>query len=167
MQFAPHQFWRATHLTPLVLAAVVLSATACSDDDVADPTTTTIVTERRSIVLDYSPTVSDAGALLYLAAHPDVDLLAVTLPGTGEADCESGVHTTEALLVAAGRDGVPVACGREQPMVGARDWPEEWRNAHEGWADLLPDVPDAAIADAEQRSSAPTRSWSTPSTKWW
>ena len=79
------------------------------------------------VVLDYSPTVYDAGALLYLAAHPDVDLLAVTLPSTGEADCAPGVRITRALLTVAGRGDVPIGCGAEVPAEGRNEWPAAWR----------------------------------------
>ena len=88
------------------------------------------------VVLDYSPTVSDAGALLYLAANSDVDLLAVTLPSTGEAECEPGVRITRALLIIAGRGDVPVGCGRPVPADGRHEWPAEWRAA----ANHLPGV---------------------------
>ena len=38
----------------------------------------------------------------HLAAHADVEMLAVTLAGTGESDCEPGVRNTRALLAIAG-----------------------------------------------------------------
>lgn len=103
------------------------------------------------VVLDYSPTVSDAGALLYLAAHPDVDLLAVTLPSTGEAECAPGVRITRALLTIAGRPDVPVGCGSSASAAGSREWPTAWREA----ANRLPGVLLPAVAtenplDADQ-----------------
>ena len=106
---------------------------------------------RMQVLLDYSPTLSDAGALLYLASHPDVELLAVTLPGTGEADCEPGTRTTRALLALTGDGDVPVGCGRNTPMVGDRDWPEEWRTEVNRWGDeMLPAVEQQPVKDGEQ-----------------
>jgi pyrimidine-specific ribonucleoside hydrolase len=102
-------------------------------------------------VLDYSTTISDTGALLYLASHPDVELLAVTLPGTGEADCGPGTRTTRALLVLADNPDVPVACGRDEPLAGDRDWPTEWRDlANRFPGVILPSVADAPVGNAEQ-----------------
>ena len=125
----------------LVLAMVGLAA-GCADDGepalvdpVSEPTmapdaglaVTDPVSEEMSVVLDYSPTISDVGALLYLASHPDVDLLAVTLPERGESDCDLGVRHTLSLLAIAGQLDVPVGCGVEPPLVGDRDWPDEFR----------------------------------------
>lgn len=104
--------------TPLFVGA------SCTGDDRSQASPSS---KRVRVVLDYSPTLSDAGALLYLASVPEVELLAVTLPGTGESDCDVGVRTTRSLLAIAGRPNVPVGCGRDAPLVGHRDWPEEWR----------------------------------------
>ncbi|MEP7114833.1 MAG: nucleoside hydrolase, partial [Ilumatobacteraceae bacterium] len=102
------------------------------------------------VVLDYSPTLSDAGALLYLASNPEVELLAVTLAGTGESDCDVGVRTTRSLLAIAGRPNVPVGCGRDAPLVGHRDWPEAWRAEVNRWGDeMLPAVDALPALDAE------------------
>jgi inosine-uridine nucleoside N-ribohydrolase len=108
----------------VAVLTLVLAATAgCVDD--APPTASR--TDALPVVLDYSPTPSDIGALLYLASRPDVDLLAVTLPGTGEADCEPGTRNTRQLLAIAGIPDVPVGCGRDTPLKGHRDWPDQWR----------------------------------------
>jgi pyrimidine-specific ribonucleoside hydrolase len=125
----------------MVMAMVGLAA-GCADDaepalvdPVSEPTmapdaglvVTDSVSEGMPVVLDYSPTISDIGALFYLASHPDVDLLAVTLPERGESDCDLGVTHTRSLLSIAGRLDVPVGCGVEPPLVGDRDWPDEFR----------------------------------------
>ena len=114
-------------------------------------TVTTISAGPIRVVLDYSPTLSDAGALLYLASNPDVELLAVTLPGTGEADCVPGMRTTRSLLTIAGRPDVPIACGVDTPLSGNRDWPQEWRDEVNRWGtELLPPGEDAPVRDAEE-----------------
>lgn len=135
----------------LSLAVLVAACTDRPDRPQTDAPPLPPSASRLTVIFDYSPTVSDAGALLYLAAHPDVDLLAVTLPGTGEADCDTGVTTTRALLDVAGRVDVPVGCGRDAPLDGDRDWPEPWRNRHEQWSALLPDVRvGGPMRDAEE-----------------
>jgi inosine-uridine nucleoside N-ribohydrolase len=122
-------------------AAVLLAMTACSDDDSAVSTTaatppptatpTTISTvppdPRTPVLLDYSPTVSDIGALVFVASHPDLRLVAVTLPGTGESYCEPGVAHTRGVLELLGLDDVPVACGPEDPITGWNAFPTSWR----------------------------------------
>lgn len=133
----------------LLLTVAVLSATAsCSNDDGAGSD----AAPRMQVVFDYSPTLSDAGALLYLASHPAVELLAVTLPGTGEADCEPGVRATRSLLTVVGYGNVPIGCGRNTPLIGDRDWPEEWLKEVSRWAEneLLPPVDAEPVIDAEQ-----------------
>lgn len=125
------------------VSVVLLTVGACADDDEAEGT---VSTDRIPIILDYSPTVSDSGALLYLASHPGVDLLAVTLPGTGEADCEPGVRATAALLAAAGREGVPIGCS-EPATPQDRDWPQAWRDDSNGLADEL-SAPQVDVEDA-------------------
>ncbi len=146
----------------VMLASVLLLSTtgSCTSDDDSKSNA-----PRMQVVLDYSPTLSDAGALLYLASNPRVDLLAVTLPGTGEADCEPGTRTTRALLKVAGKDDVPVGCGRNEPLVGDRDWPDEWRAAANSYgADVLPDVDAEAVVDAEQLLADTLRAASEPVT---
>ncbi|MFQ5558807.1 MAG: hypothetical protein ACE5GB_15035, partial [Acidimicrobiales bacterium] len=53
---------------------------------------------RRPVILDYSPTVSDLGALAFLASHPGLRLVGVTLPGTGESHCGPGIAHTRGVL---------------------------------------------------------------------
>ena len=98
------------------------------------------------VVLDYSPTPSDAGALVYLASNRGVELLAVALPGTGESDCDVGVRTTRSLLTIAGRPNVPVGCGPNAPLVGHRDWPDAWRAEVNCWGDQVLQPVDARPA---------------------
>ena len=132
------------------LAVLLTVPAGCADDDGPASVTSTVV-ERTQMVLDYSPTLSDAGALLYLASNPEVELLAVTLPGTGEADCEPGTRVTRGLLALAGRADIPVGCGRNTPLVGDRDWPEEWRAQVNNWdLDTMPAVDAAPVRDAER-----------------
>lgn len=92
------------------------------------------------VILDYSPTLSDVSTLLYLTQHPDIELLAVTLAGTGESHCEAGVSHTIGLLELAGLPDVPVACGRTTPIGPGNEWPPEWRERSDALDGL--DLPD-------------------------
>ena len=156
------------------LLSVVL--VGCTSANSATSTTATSTTSTSStvatgsseplrVVLDYSPTLSDAGALLYLASNPAVELLAVTLPGTGEADCVPGVRTTRSLLTIAGRPDVPIGCGVDTPLVGNRDWPQEWRDEVNRWSnELLPPGDDESVRDAGELLVATLSGASTPIT---
>ena len=149
----------------------VLAVAACGADDATDTTAPlptsveTVVTapadaaasggaegERLPVIVDYSPTTSDVAALLYVTQHPSVELLAVTLAGTGESHCEQGVANTRALLTSVGLDGVPVACGREEPIGAGNSWPPDWRDA----ADLLEglELPAANTASGDTVDAA-------------
>ncbi len=70
----------------------------------------------RRAVLDMDVGIDDAIAILYLAAHTDVDIVALgTVHGNGYTD----VTTRNALIVLeqAGLGHVPVARGADQPLV--------------------------------------------------
>ena len=72
----------------LVLAASLLLATSCSTDGTEDTSsasttsTTTAISSTEStddripVIVDYSPTVSDVGGLMYLLLHRDVNVVA-------------------------------------------------------------------------------------------
>jgi pyrimidine-specific ribonucleoside hydrolase len=89
------------------------------------------------VIVDYSPTVSDVGALIYLLSHPEVDVQAVTLPVTGEAGCELGVEVTLGILAMFDRADIPVACDPEPPSA-AEDWPEAFLAGADALALTLP-----------------------------
>ena len=145
-----------THVVALI-AALALLATACGSSatvptasttsTVPAVTTTTAIDPRTPVILDYSPTVSDVGALVLLARHPDLRLIAVTLPGTGESHCEPGVAHTRGALVALGLADVPVACGPEEGVGPLNSFPDGWRERS--------DVIDLPEAEPNETRSAP------------
>ncbi len=120
----------------VVTATAVLLA-ACSPGATGSPTAPQAVTEpapqmddnRIPLIVDYSPTVSDVPALLLLTQRPDVLLLGVTVPGTGESECDPAVEHTRAILVAVGHAEVPVACGTAEPIGPGAEWPAAWRDS--------------------------------------
>ena len=80
---------------------------------------------------------------------PDVELLAVTMPGTGEADCSPGAVTTRTVLDAAGRSDVPIGCGGV-PLDGTNEWPAAWRESADALAETVaPGADEPTYYDAE------------------
>lgn len=116
-----------------VLALVVSSCSADVDEvdveltSASSPVATTAPAPLRSVILDLSPTVSDLGALAFLATHPNVFLIGVTLAGTGETGCEPGVAMTLGVLDSLDRADVPVACGQPDPIDGNNSFPADRR----------------------------------------
>jgi purine nucleosidase len=72
--------------------------------------------ERLPLILDVDTGIDDSLALLYAAASPEADLLAVTCV-SGNTDARSVARNTRAVLELAGRADVEVALGREVPLV--------------------------------------------------
>lgn len=68
------------------------------------------------LVLDVDTGIDDALALLYACASPEVELVAVTCVG-GNVNARRVAENTRAVLALAGRADVPVALGREEPLV--------------------------------------------------
>jgi inosine-uridine nucleoside N-ribohydrolase len=85
-------------------------------------------TDRRlPVVIDTDMAADDWLAILFLLQRPDVEVKAIAVNGTGEAHCEPGVRNAVGLVALAGSDPIPVACGRETPLLGDQEFPHAWR----------------------------------------
>jgi purine nucleosidase len=74
------------------------------------------VPDRQPLILDVDTGIDDSLALLYAAASPDAELVAVTCV-SGNVDAQQVAQNTLAVLELAGRSDVEVALGREVPLV--------------------------------------------------
>jgi len=83
----------------------------------------------KPIIFDTDMAHEDMFAALFLLSHPNVDLKAITVSGTGEAHCERGVVNALGLVTLSEHDEIPVTCGRETPLAGDHEFPAEWRQA--------------------------------------
>lgn len=72
--------------------------------------------DRTPLILDVDTGIDDSLALLYAAASPDAELVAVTCVA-GNIDARQVATNTLAVLELAGRGDVEVAIGREVPLV--------------------------------------------------
>jgi purine nucleosidase len=110
------------------------------------------------LILDVDTGIDDAMALLFAAASPDAELVAVTCVG-GNVDARQVERNTRAVLELAGRGDVEVALGRERPLVRPIETtPETHGPQGLGYAELPePGVPlsarhavDVLIEEAER-----------------
>ena len=74
------------------------------------------MSERRPFILDVDTGIDDALALLYVAASPEVELVAATCVG-GNVDAPQVAANTSAVLELAGRGDVEVALGALKPLL--------------------------------------------------
>lgn len=74
------------------------------------------MTGRIPTIIDVDTGIDDSLALLYAAASPEIELVAVTCV-SGNVEARQVAENTRALLELAGRDDVEVALGREVPLV--------------------------------------------------
>lgn len=101
------------------------------------PTTTTTATASTAaqsdpdalpIIIDTDVSLDDAMAIPYLLRRPDVEILAVTVSGTGVAYCDDGMSIVLGLLAVSDAQEVPVACGSDVPIDGSNAFPAQWRS---------------------------------------
>jgi inosine-uridine nucleoside N-ribohydrolase len=118
------------------------------------------------VIVDYSPTVSDVAGFLFLLAHPDVEVIAVSLPVTGEAGCELGLEVTLGVLAMMEQENVPVACDPDSPP-DAENWPDSFLGTQSNLKFGLPTpqvegddrTGSALIVDTVRSSDRPVTIW--------
>jgi purine nucleosidase len=74
------------------------------------------VTATFPLILDVDTGIDDSLAILYAAATPEAEIVAVTCVG-GNVDARQVERNTRSVLELAGRSDVEVALGRERPLV--------------------------------------------------
>ncbi|MCJ7711232.1 MAG: nucleoside hydrolase, partial [Chloroflexi bacterium] len=79
------------------------------------------------VIIDTDLSADDTLAIPFLLREPSVDVVAVTVVGTGLVQCGSGMQGVMNLLATLGVEDIPVSCGREEPLVGSHAFPDEWR----------------------------------------
>lgn len=107
------------------------------------------------VILDVDTGVDDALALLFAAAHPELELLGVSCVA-GNASLERVVENTLRVLALAGAPDVPVAAGAHRPLIES---PRDASHVHGidglGGVELPPAArraePDAAVAFLRRR----------------
>lgn len=125
---------------PVLVAGLVLVLAACGTGGPAtapSPAATTPPTPAPSapspgptaVVVDTDMSSDDTMALPFLLREPSLDVLAVTVIGTGLVHCGAGLQAVTNILATLGIDDVPVSCGRSEPLAGTHAFPAEWRAA--------------------------------------
>ncbi len=133
---------RAAWWIVLGAMAIVWLVSSCADDrsdstaEVIDRSDSTAEVIDRSdstaVVIDSDGAFDDLKAILFLLERPDVDILALTMSGTGVAHCPAGAENVSAVLERVGAPDIPVACGRTTPLVGDNEAPTIWRAGADG-----------------------------------
>ena len=101
------------------------------------------------VVIDSDMISDDWMATLFVLNDPDFAVKAITVAGTGFADCDAGVQSALGLLALTDYGDVPVSCGAESPLMGDNAPPAEWRTTIETVEGLgLPDGGDPVAQDA-------------------
>lgn len=155
----------ATDTTPMATTAVPATATTSQAPGATPlpPATTSVAAPGCfPVIIDTDVGLDDIMAIFYLLRRDDVDVLAVTVSGTGVAHFEAGTSIVLGILTVAHRDGIPVACGSEEPLEGANAFPADWRAAMDVFnaSGILPPggtptESDASSLIAETAAAAP------------
>lgn len=94
----------------------------------------------KPVIIETDMAADDWMMILFLLRRPEVDVKAIIVTGTGESHVKPGVYNALRLLTLAGHPYIPVAGGRETPLVGTHEFPADWRVAMDNLLDLtLPD----------------------------
>jgi pyrimidine-specific ribonucleoside hydrolase len=124
-----YSFKTTSIMTLIIVLIAALSVTGCGSRNlIPDPSLIQIQTPK-PVIFDTDMAHDDVFAALFLLSHPNVDVKAITVSGTGETHCEPGVAHALGLVELSGHEDIPVACGRETPLLGNHVFPAAWRQA--------------------------------------
>lgn len=90
----------------------------------------TVFIQKIPVIIDTDMGVDDWSALLYLLNRRDVDILAITLPITGQSHCQAGMNNVNKLIDLSGKMAnktIPVACGEAYTHKYVTSFPDKWR----------------------------------------
>jgi pyrimidine-specific ribonucleoside hydrolase len=116
---------RNTKLFLLLIIALLL--TGCLGNDLTPDPALIEPESPRPVIFDTDMAHEDMFAALFLLSHPNVDVRAITISGTGEAHCQPGVVNALGLVAVNEHKPIPVTCGLEAPLAGDHVFPEQWR----------------------------------------
>jgi inosine-uridine nucleoside N-ribohydrolase len=135
--------------TSVKVMFVLLLLTGCGNQNFTpDPSLIQLQTPK-PIILDVDMAHEDMFSALFLLSHPNVDVRAITVSGTGEAHCEPGVRNALGLVALSERENIPVTCGRETPLEGNHEFPADWRQAaDDAYGVSIPNGRDASHLSA-------------------
>lgn len=113
----------------LVVAACASSpsATPAPSASAPSPSASSPAAGPVPLVIDNDMSFDDVMAIAFLTTQPDVELLAITVSGTGIAHCGPGARNARNLLNELQAPPIPTACGSEEPIAGGKVFPDEWR----------------------------------------
>ncbi|WP_223787379.1 molybdopterin cofactor-binding domain-containing protein [Marinicella meishanensis] len=105
--------------------------------------------QQTQVIIDSDIDIDDWMAMLYLLNHPDIEVLGITVVGTGAAHLKPGVHNALNLVQLAGQPELPVAIGLEQPMAYDHQFPPSIRQPVDDLFGIkIPDNPNPPVPDA-------------------
>lgn len=108
--------------------------------------TTPVAPPAQTFLIDTDVAADDLVALTFMLRAPNVTVAGITVSGTGEAHCQGGVAVVLRLLEYLQAPAIPVACGRETPLVGDHAFPDAWREGVDRGSGLvLPETNRVAV----------------------
>ncbi len=124
---------RSFKTTRYLVLAIVLSTTilvtGCGSQNLTPDHSLIQIQTPKPIILDVDMGIDDMLAILHLTSHPNVDIRAITVAGTGLAHCDAGVSNALGLVELNDQKDIPVTCGRETPLDGNHVFPADWRQS--------------------------------------
>lgn len=123
------RFKSSRQLCILILFVSSLLLAGCANSNLTPGPTLIQIQTPKPIIFDTDMAHEDMFAALFLLSHPNVDVKAITVSGTGESHCGPGISHALGLVTLSGHEEIPVACGRETPLEGNHAFPAEWRQA--------------------------------------
>jgi inosine-uridine nucleoside N-ribohydrolase len=111
----------------IIFLITALLATGCGSRKLIPDPSLIPIQAPKPIIFDTDMAHEDMFAALFLLSHPNVEVRAITVSGTGEAHCGPGIAHALGLVELSSHEDIPVSCGRETPLSGNHVFPGQWR----------------------------------------
>ncbi len=102
------------------------------------------------VIVDMDAAKDDWQAILYLLTHPDITVIGIGI-SCGVSYVDIGVTNTLGILEYLEIDDIPVAAGKDTPLVGDNEFPTLWREASRNFYGL--DLPTTTLQPSPLNAS--------------